>query len=163
MLICQKKGGKNSRIAQVIISFNNWRISRSKAKIKAENMLLLLPRCLQFSDCPHNVTKDITNCKGCGRCKIKDLVQLSQEFNVKAFVATGGRIALSKVQEPWVEGVIAIACGAELKAGILSSSKPVLAIENLRPCGPCTDTDVDMTQVREGMQRFIVNNEHGHP
>jgi uncharacterized protein len=154
-LICKRSGEKNTRFARLVIFFNNWRIGRSKEKINPENVLLLLPRCLQFSDCPHNVTKDITNCKGCGRCKIKDLVQLSEELKVKAFVATGGRIALSKLQEPWVQGVVAIACGAELKAGILSSQKPVLAIENLRPSGPCTDTDVDMTQVREGMLRFI--------
>jgi uncharacterized protein len=162
-LICQRRGEKKTRLARLVIFFNNWRISRSKARISPENILLLLPRCLQFSDCKQNVTKDIANCKGCGRCKIKDLVQLAEELKVKAFVATGGRIALSKVQEPWVKGVVAIACGTELKAGILSSAKPVMAIENLRPCGPCTDTDVDMTRVREGMLRFIGSNECEHP
>lgn len=162
-MICKRSGEKKTRIARLVIFFNNWRIGRSKARIKPENILLLLPRCLQYSDCPHNVTKDITNCKRCGKCKIKDLVQLSEELNVKAFVATGGRIALSKLKEPWVQGVVAVACGAELKAGILSSEKPVLAIENLRPCGPCTDTDVDMAQVRDGMLRFIGSNECEHP
>ncbi len=162
-MICQRRGEKITRIARLVIFFNNWRITRSKARIRPENILLLLPRCLQFSDCHQNVTKDISNCKGCGRCKIKDLVQLAQELKVKAFVATGGRIALSKVQEPWVQGVVAIACGTELKAGILSSAKPVMAIENLRPCGPCTDTDVDLSRVREGMLRFIGRTECEQP
>lgn len=161
-MACRKKGDNSTQFARLLIYINNWRIGRSKRRIKPENLLLLVPRCLQLSDCSQNLTKDITNCKRCGKCKIKGLNELAGELNVKAFVATGGRLALAKVQEPWVQGVVAIACGAELKTGILACQKPVIAVENLRPSGPCTDTDVDLCAVREGMMSLLGDNNSQH-
>ncbi|MEW6350338.1 MAG: DUF116 domain-containing protein [Thermodesulfobacteriota bacterium] len=154
-MTCNGDSGKTSRAARLLVSFNNWRTGRKTLKMRPENLLLLLPRCLQFSDCPQNVVKDIANCKRCGKCRIKDLAEIAEEFKVPAVVANGGRVALARVLDRWVHGVVAVACEMELRTGILSSPKPVLAVVNLRPNGPCTDTDVDLWEVRSSIRRFI--------
>ena len=154
-MICNRNNKKDSRAAKLVVSLNNWRMRRRLFHMKPENLLLLLPRCIQCSDCPHNIVKDIGNCMRCGRCRIKDLVEMAEEFHIPAVVAGGGRVALAKVLDCWVHGVVAVACEMELKTGILSSPKPVIAVVNLRPNGPCTDTDVDLAEVRHSIRRFI--------
>lgn len=125
------------------------------SKIETRSILLLVPRCIQNSECRQNIAKDIDLCRRCGRCKVKDILDLGEELKVSAFVATGGSVALSKAEEPWVAVVVAIGCEWELASGILSCTKPVLAINNLRPLGPCADTDVDMKCVRKALLSFI--------
>lgn len=151
---CAYQSGQKSRVSRLVIGFNNWRRDRKQFQIRSENILLLLPRCLQFSECVQNITQDITNCKRCGRCKIKSLVEIAEELGVMPFVATGGRIAISKVLESGVQAVVALACEVELKAGILASPKPVIAIVNRRPNGPCLNTDVDVNEIRRAIFRL---------
>lgn len=151
---CTNQSGQRSRISRLIIGFNNWRRNRKDFKVRPENILLLLPRCLQFSECVQNITQDISNCKRCGQCKVKNLVEIAEELGVMPFVATGGRIAISKVLESGVQAVVALACEVELKAGILASPKPVIAVVNLRPNGPCLNTDVDINEIRRAIRRL---------
>jgi hypothetical protein len=141
--------------ARAVVRLNNYRKRHKNFNVSPERILLLLPRCIQNSECTQNIVKDINNCKGCGRCPIKSMVELGQEFGVIPKVAAGGRLALSFVLEAWVEAVVAVACEHELKAGILASPKPILAIINRRPHGPCTDTRVDIAQVRESILLLI--------
>lgn len=143
--------GKLSWFARAVVRLNNFRKRHKNFHVSPENILVLLPRCIQNSECTQNIVKDINNCKGCGRCPVKSLVAMGQEYGVIPRVATGGRLALSYVLESWVEAVVAVACEAELKAGIFASPKPVLAVVNHRPHGPCTDTGVDLAQVRESI------------
>lgn len=152
---CAKTEDKYSRLAEFTIAFNSWRMGRKKFSIKPENILILLPNCLQNSDCIQNVAKDISNCKLCGLCKIKDMVEISSEFGTKVFVATGGRIALKKVLEDDVNGIVAVACEKELREGIKASPKPVLTITNTRPNGPCYETTVEPDHVRRAILQMI--------
>jgi hypothetical protein len=147
--------GKLSWFARTVVRLNNFRKRHKNFNISPENILVLLPRCIQNSECTQNIVKDINNCKGCGRCPIKSLVSMGQEYGVIPRVATGGRLSLSYVLESWVEAVVAVACEAELKAGIFASPKPVLAVVNHRPHGPCTDTGVDLQKVREAILLLV--------
>ncbi|HOX37112.1 MAG TPA: DUF116 domain-containing protein [Candidatus Brocadiia bacterium] len=119
-------------------------------------MLLLVPHCLQYSDCPHNIVGKIENCKRCGRCKIKILIELADEYGVKLYVASGGRMAVRQVKDDAVKGVVAVACEIELCEGMRASlPKPVIGVLNLRPNGPCKDTDVDISEVRNALDLFL--------
>jgi hypothetical protein len=87
---------------------------------------------------------------------VKDILELAEEFGVQCAVATGGRLALQRVKEDGVRGVVAVACEKELSQGIRGAfPKAVLAVTNLRPHGPCKDTDVSLLEVRKAIQWLL--------
>ena len=59
-----------------------------------------MPSCLQRSQCAQNVRADIQECRRCGRCKVKDVLELSEKYGVRCAAATGGRLALELALEP---------------------------------------------------------------
>jgi hypothetical protein len=55
-----------------------------------------------------------------------------------------------------IHAVVAIACEKELQEGMGGVfPKPGLGIINIRPHGPCTDTDVDLEEVEEAIKWFL--------
>jgi len=120
-----------------------------------ERLLLLIPTCLQRTECEQKITADVENCQRCGRCKIDDVLEISDRYGTQRMVATGGRLALQRAQDDKVEGVVAIACEKELQEGLWGVfPKPALGIINIRPHGPCQDTDVDLDEVEETIREL---------
>lgn len=123
--------------------------------IKTKRILLLLPHCLQINDCDVRITNDIYNCKRCGRCNIKDLIQVADDNGLKLFVATGGNLARRIVKDVKPEAIVAVACERDLSSGIADSYPlAVFGISNDRPFGPCVNTRVDMTKVVKAIELF---------
>lgn len=121
-----------------------------------EQVVLLFSHCLQNSDCPQKIVNDLANCKRCGKCVVKGLLELSERYQVRCAVASGGEMALQKVKPENVKAVLAIACEMELAAGISAIyPKPVVAIPNTRPHGPCKDCLADLQVVEEGLKRLL--------
>lgn len=146
-------GNKKEKSQKFIINLNN-RLVR-KDKFRPENLLLLLPHCLQINECDIRLTYNIYNCKRCGRCEIKDLIQLAEENHLNLFVATGGSLARRVIQETKPDAVIAVACENDLSSGIADTYPlPILGITNQRPFGPCLNTSVDLSQVKEAILFF---------
>lgn len=144
---------KKERFQLFIIELNNRLVIRQGFKTK--KILLLLPHCLQVNDCDVRITNDIFNCKRCGRCEIKDLIDIAVENNLKLFVATGGNLARRIVKEERPEAIVAVACERDLSSGIADSYPlPVLGIPNKRPFGPCFNTQVNLEQVKEAIEFF---------
>ena len=140
---------------------NNQLVLAESKKVKSERLLILLPHCLQNHDCAVRITGNIENCKKCGKCKIKDLVGLSEKYNMPISVATGGTLARRIVVEKRPEVIIAVACERDLTSGIQDSYPiPVYGILNMRPFGPCYDTDIDLDLVEKGITTFL-GNENG--
>ncbi|HWR58087.1 MAG TPA: DUF116 domain-containing protein [Thermodesulfovibrionales bacterium] len=141
------------RLQGVIIRLNN-RILRAE-KPNAGRILLLLPHCLQTNDCEIRLTYNIYNCKRCGKCEIKDLIQIADEYSLSLFVATGGNLARKIVKDVYPEAIIAVACERDLSSGIVDSYPlPVLGIPNERPFGPCLNTRVNLENVKEAIHFF---------
>ncbi len=133
-----------------LIGLNN-RIQKKEQR-QREKILILTPSCLQNKDCENNIVEDIAHCQGCGKCRIKDLLQLSAKHKTRLAVATGGRLARQIVQKAKADAVIAVACEKELVSGILDSYPVgVTAVVNSRPFGPCINTDVDIAQVEKAL------------
>jgi hypothetical protein len=98
----------------------------------------------------------VENCKACGKCKIKDLVELSHKYHVSIAVATGGTLARKIVVDKKPQMIIGVACERDLTSGIQDTYPlPVYGILNKRPHGPCFDTDVDLEAVERGMAAFL--------
>jgi hypothetical protein len=147
------KKGYKERIQKWTISANNKLVRLSG--IKTKSILLLLPHCLQISDCNVRITHNIYNCKRCGRCEIKDLISIAESHNLNLFIATGGTLARKIVKEKRPEAIVAVACERDLSSGIIDSYPlPVLGVTNERPFGPCFNTKVDLGQVIEAIEFF---------
>ncbi len=149
-------GISKKEVRRSFVAINNQLVRSEARKIRPENLLILLPHCLQNHDCDVRVTGNIENCKACGKCKIKGLVALSRKYSVAVSVATGGTLARRIVVQKKPDVIIGVACERDLTSGIQDSYPiPVFGVFNTRPFGPCYDTDVDLELVEKGMQIFL--------
>ena len=138
---------------RVVIRLNNLSVRGRRTRVKAGEVLVLLPSCLQAAGCKQNVVGDLGDCKRCGRCKIGPILGLCERLGAEPAIAKGGRIAAARARQPHIKAVVAVACSKELRSGILAClPKAVLAVSNRRPNGPCNATDVDLA----GVERAIV-------
>ena len=146
------KGSRES-FQRHVIKLNNKLVSREN--IKTKKILLLLPHCIQINECTIRLTHNIYNCEGCGRCEIKELIELAEQNNLKLFVATGGTIARKIVMDVKPEAIVAVACERDLSSGLVDTYPiPILGISNIRPYGPCFNTQVDLEKVKEAINFF---------
>lgn len=126
-----------------------------KKKIKSADLLLLFSLCLQNSECPQKIINGLKNCKRCGNCVVKDLLELSERCGIQVAVASGGGMALEHVRDKRVKAIVAIACDKELRAGIRGIfPKPVMVVPNRQPKGPCKDCVVDFDRVAKAVQEL---------
>ncbi len=143
-------------IDKKFVSLNNLMTRLRKKKSPPEGLLLLFPHCIQNSKCKQNIKHEINECIRCGKCKVKDLLELSEEYGISIAVASGGRIALKRVMAKEVQGVVAIACEKELRTGLMAAMpKAIYAVPNQRPYGYCVDTDVYMDDVIKAIKFFV--------
>ncbi|NWF75194.1 MAG: DUF116 domain-containing protein [Nitrospirae bacterium] len=150
---------KKEGFQSFIINFNNSLVK--KEKFNPKKILLLLPHCLQMDECDIRLTYNIYNCKRCGRCEIKDLIQIAEENNLTLSVATGGSLARRIVNNTKPDAIVAVACENDLSSGIADIYPlPVLGIPNIRPFGPCINTMVDLSKVREYIEFFAKKSEN---
>lgn len=143
-------------IRRLFIACNNrvtlWRCPR----VTPRQLLLLAPHCLQRRGCASRVTDDIEHCARCGQCAVSDLLGLCREYGIPGHLVGGGRRAIEKVRHPDVRAVVAVACEQELCQGIVAAfPKPVLAVSNRLPNGPCLETSVDVASVRRAIETLI--------
>jgi uncharacterized protein len=143
-------------IRSAIIRLNNWVTRRRRVRVPPGHLLLLLPHCLQRSRCEQNVVHNVDQCRRCGQCDLAALLKLRDEFGLLCSLASGGRQALAYVRRADVKAVVAVACEKELLDGIRAAfPKPVLAVPNKTPHGPCHDTVVDLQGVREALGEML--------
>ena len=151
-------GINKDQVRRSFIEINNQLVLNEAKKIRPEKLLILLPHCLQYHECSVRITGNIENCKKCGKCKIKELVDLTEKYNIPISVATGGTLARRIVVEKKPHIIIGVACERDLTSGIQDSFPiPVYGILNKRPFGPCFDTDIDMDLVENAVRVFLGN------
>jgi hypothetical protein len=149
-------GVSKERVQQSFIELNNHLVRSQTRKTSPRRLLILLPHCIQDFDCQIKITGNIENCKGCGKCKIKELIDLSNQYHVKIAVATGGTLATRIIVENRPDAIVAVACELDLTTGIQDSYPiPVIGILNDRPNGPCINTEVSIQKVKAGILSFL--------
>jgi len=145
-------GVRKERVQQSFIELNNDLVRSNQHLTKHNNLLILLPHCIQDFDCQIKITGNIRNCKGCGKCEIKDLIELSDQYQVRIAVATGGTLARRIIVDNRPKAIVAVACEHDLTSGIQDAYPiPVIGILNDRPNGPCINTKVDIQKVRKAI------------
>ncbi|MCU0595927.1 MAG: DUF116 domain-containing protein [Desulfobacterota bacterium] len=150
-------GISKDQVRRSFVTINNQLVLAEARRIHPNRLLILLPQCLQFHECGVRITGNVKNCKACGKCKIKNLVELSDKYGVSISVATGGTLARKIVVDKKPQLIIGVACERDLTSGIQDTYPiPVFGILNKRPNGPCYDTDVDLDLVERGMESFLI-------
>ena len=149
-------GIEQDRVKRSFIAVNNALVGAGRDTLRNGKLLLLLPHCLQATDCRNKITGGlIENCQGCGKCVISSLLTLAREHDLALTVATGGTLARRVIGEVKPAAIIAVACETDLTSGIRDSYPlPVYGILNERPHGPCRDTTVNLDRVKEAIGFF---------
>jgi hypothetical protein len=150
-------GISKDTIRQSFVAMNNSLVTSQRLKIKPDRILILLPHCLQLSDCEIKVTGDIGKCVRCGRCDIMGLAELAEKYHVDISVATGGTLARKVIIERRPKLVLAVACERDLTSGIKDCYPlPVIGILNDRPFGPCFNTRVDVAKLDAALRSVLL-------
>lgn len=153
------------KIKSSFISVNNQLIRNQKSVFTPQQLLILAPHCLQWSQCPYKITVDVENCHRCGRCIINKLHELKDKYGVNFMVCTGGTLARKFVKHFRPQAVLAIACERDLTSGIQEISPlPVIGVLNIRPEGPCFNTTVNMDEVEKAIRLLLgISSSEGQP
>ncbi len=124
-------------------------------KISGDKVLILLPHCIQYADCPLRVSRSADLCKRCGQCPMGDILSLRDIYGFTVVIATGGTIARKIVVETRPKLILAVACERDLTSGI-QDTYPLLVygIINERPFGPCFNTKVDVSLLQNALNLF---------
>lgn len=144
------------KIQQASIKFSNLSFDKKNIRLPAEQILILVPHCIQKDTCGLKVTIDAQNCKRCGQCSVGALADIEKNTGVHLAIVPGGTLARKRVKEIRPKAILAIACERDLTSGIQDVFPlPVFGVLNTRPFGPCVNTQVDIQVVQEAIDRLI--------
>ncbi|ADL12950.1 DUF116 domain-containing protein [Acetohalobium arabaticum] len=143
-------------IKNSFIRVNNQLVKPNRLEVAPENILMLLPHCIQQVDCEYRITNDLDNCRRCGRCPVDDILQLRDKYGIKVAVATGGTLARRIIKEVQPRAIIAVACERDLTSGIQDTYPlPVIGVVNIRPEGPCINTLVEIEKLEKAINKLL--------
>lgn len=149
-------GMDKALLRRSFIKVNNELVLADRKHVRPEELLLLLPHCVQRSACPHRLSYKVDLCRRCGLCPVGGLLDLRDAYGVHLAIATGGTIARRIVVQRKPRCIIAVACERDLTSGIQDSYPlPVFGILNQRPHGPCLDTLVPLDRLEEAIRLFL--------
>jgi hypothetical protein len=148
--------GSKDAVRGFYVDVNNILVRSLHRTYPSEQVLVLLPHCLQNSECIYKVTNNLNNCRRCGRCCIGEIALMAEEFKVNTMVVTGGTVARSVVSKSRPGVILSVACERDLAAGIADVIKiPVVGVVNERPNGPCYNTNVNVADLRKRLEEII--------
>jgi uncharacterized protein len=118
--------------------YNRLAVMRGR-KVAEGEMLLLIPRCLS------KVTLD-------------GVLGIAGKYGVPVFVATRGQLARRVIRERRPRAVVAVACERDMVSGLhdVAGKIPVLGLTMTLPSGPCKDASLDLAQLEEWVQAYVV-------
>ncbi|MFB3896066.1 MAG: DUF116 domain-containing protein [bacterium] len=131
-------GISRDRIGNSFLKVHNLVTSAIRKPVNNTQLLILLPRCLN-------------------REVFQQLRALKEKYQVDMFTAGGGDVAREMIRKKRPKTIIAIACERDLISGIKDVAPyiPVLGFPNLRPEGPCKNTEVDLSQIESAIKQVL--------
>ncbi len=156
ILVGRALGMSKDMVRSSFIQVNNELVADRKRKYSPDQILLLMPHCLQNADCGIKLTYDVFQCARCGKCPIDNLVGLSEKYGIDLVIATGGTIARSIIVKKRPKLVLAVACERDLASGIQDIHPlPAFGVLNRRPFGPCHNTQVAPEDLEAAIRMFL--------
>jgi uncharacterized protein len=150
--------GDKDLIRKLYIVVNNIYVEGKNQKYKPEEILIILPHCLQNSECTFKVTSDINLCISCGKCNLGEILDIAKLKGVKVQIVTGGTVARNIIKTFKPKLILSVACERDLLSGISDVGRlPVIGIINERPNGPCFNTFVDTKELENKLTMALKN------
>jgi len=106
--------------------------------IRPQELLVLLPRCL---------TREC----------LERLQQLKEHYKFQMLTVGGGTQARQKIRKLMPRAIIAVACERDLLSGFTEVNRhiPVIGFPNVRPNGPCLNTEIDPAQIEAAVKHLL--------
>ncbi|MCP4566093.1 MAG: DUF116 domain-containing protein [FCB group bacterium] len=121
------------------LKLHNLIISSDPKHVQPAKMLVVLPRCL---------TKEMNSA----------LRKMRDHYGFNMAMAGGGGEARRKIRELRPGLIIAVACERDLLTGFVEVNPhiPVIGFPNIRPCGPCKNTEVDLQEIESTIKHHLI-------
>jgi len=118
--------------------FNRLAITRGRANVFPEDLLILLPRCL-------------------GKDAMRQAMKISESYGVPLFVAARGRYARQMIAMRKPKAVVAVACERDLVSGIhdVSRALPVFGTTLGLGEGPCRNTTFSVADLESQVRALL--------
>jgi len=126
------------RLSNSFVKVRNALLQTSVHHVTADQLLILLPRCLQ-------------------PFLLKKITSFAKSEGIHIATVPGGEKARQLVTELRPQAVIGVACERDLLSGIQDVSEKirVIGIPNIRPEGPCKNTIIDLNEFENAVQTFL--------
>jgi hypothetical protein len=107
-------------------------------RVRANEMLILIPRCLS-------------------RSALEGVMEIAKRHDVATFVATRGAYARQAIRERRPKAVVAVACERDMVSGLrdVAGRLPVLGLTMQLPNGPCKDASLDLAQMEAFVRKYL--------
>jgi len=152
-------GLERGKIANRIIRLNNRLLKGNQTSFDYQDVLVLLPHCIQNKNCKFRITHNQDNCVMCGKCDFGEILKYCRDREINLRIATGGTLARKIIKELRPKGIVAVACHRDLIEGIFDVKNiPVFALSNIiGKCGPCINTEVNTKRLFQLIERLHGN------
>ncbi|MCK8823618.1 DUF116 domain-containing protein [Fuchsiella alkaliacetigena] len=149
-------GFNKLEVQNSFVEVNNQFVESGYLAVRSDQVLLLLPHCIQDHECEYRITNDLNNCRRCGKCQVTEMLEFRDSYGINVAVATGGTLARRLVKELRPEVILAVACERDLTSGIQDVYPlPVIGLINIRPEGPCVNTLVDLNRLNMALKNTL--------
>ena len=141
----------------MVVAMNNRKaLSEAGRKFSSDEVLILVPHCLQNHECPIRLTFNPDSCERCGKCPIGKILDVKDRFGTHFAIASGGTSARRIVEKTEPSLIIAVACPVDLSLGILDVH-PITTVGVLNEWrnGPCFDTWVNTEELEAALELFL--------
>ena len=142
---------------KMVVAMNNRKaLSEAGREFSSDEVLILVPHCLQNHECPIRLTFVPDSCERCGKCPIGNLLDIKDRFGTHFAIASGGTSARRIVEKTRPSLIIAVACPVDLSLGILDVH-PITTVGVLNEWrnGPCFDTWVNTEELAAALELFL--------
>ncbi|MCK5145935.1 DUF116 domain-containing protein [bacterium] len=131
-------GISRDRLSNSFVNVSNLLIRTRVRKVLPEQLMIILPRCLH-----KNVLGRIQS--------------ISKSLCIPTYIVSGGSKARQVIIENRPKALIGVACERDLLSGIqdVLNKIPVIGIPNIRPEGPCKNTEINWIDFENALLTFL--------
>jgi uncharacterized protein len=142
-----------------ILSFCAWnnRKLREHFQIhRARKVLVLLPHCIQASNCKAGIVADLWNCYSCGRCPAGDVLAKVLSANWNCRINNRSHKVYREAREFKPDLIVAVSCADRLLKGLTKLPQvPSYVIPLQLPHGMCVDTTFNLPHLAAAMEALV--------
>ncbi|MGH7527778.1 MAG: DUF116 domain-containing protein [Gemmatimonadales bacterium] len=131
--------GRRDWVENAAVKVYNGLALLRRRKVGKGELLLLIPRCLSKET-------------------LDGVLGIAGKYGVPVFVATRGQLARRVIRERRPRAVVAVACERDMVSGLhdVAGKVPVLGLTMTLPSGPCKDAKLNLGQLEEWVQAYVV-------